>query len=83
MEEATRKDLQQKAEDLYADLKANFPNIEMELAAVTELVYSVAGDTPLKEVIYKSLMTGATLLHEKYSKANSATEDLLTTLVKK
>jgi len=83
MDEDELKALEQKAHELHTSLKTDFPELEREMNAVTELVYYAAGAFPLREVIYKSLMTGAALLHEKYNNAGNTTEELLSVLLKK
>lgn len=74
---------QKLAEEMYANIKADFPGIDTEMAGITELLYALAGELPLKEVIYKSLMTGATLLHERHKKAEEASQDVLSGLLQK
>lgn len=83
MNQAQLDQLQKEAEEMHAELKADFPNFASEMSTITEMVYAEAVGLPLKEVIYKSLMTGAALIHNENARAAKASQDVLSGLLQK
>lgn len=65
------------------DLLQDFPDIEKQMAETAEVLYLIAGNYSLKETIFRSLLTGATLLHAKHKAAQKGEEDFLTRVMKK
>lgn len=59
------------------NLLEDLPDIEVQMSQATEWLYDVAGGFTLKDIIYKSLMTGATLTSARYRAAQKGEGDFL------
>ncbi len=83
MGEGIAGEIREAAETQVAALLEEFPGLEKEMGEASLVIYSLAGHYPLREIIYRSLMTGATLTANKYRAAREGSEDVLANLMKK
>lgn len=58
-------------------LLEDFPGIEDFMASLVGMLSEAAKDLPLDKVIYKCLMTGATLTAARYRHAQNTQEELI------
>lgn len=64
------------AEKAKADLLEDFPDIEGVMAKAAGDIVQVAVEYRLEDVIYKSLLTGATIISKKYREAQRIESEL-------
>ena len=76
MEEMAKEALRQAEADKEA-LLADFPDIREVMSIAAKGILTVAVNYPLEEVIYKSLLTGATIIAKKYKEAQRIERELM------
>lgn len=70
------------AKALVEAIRQDFPGLEAQMDLVSRIILSEMKHMLLQELIYRSLMTGATLTAEKYRKSQEGKEDLLNRLTR-
>lgn len=66
-----------------AGLVEDFPDIEAQMSRIAETLHEVMGEFSLKEIIYKSLLVGASITSARYRGAREEGMDFISRVMHK